>query len=64
MALVSCSGFLDRKPDQLLSDEDVFGDPKMIMSALANIYGRARWGQKLEDSNSFICLDEACLSNG
>lgn len=64
MALASCSGFLDREPDQLLSDEDVFSDPKMIKSALANIYGRARWGQKLEDSQSFIRLDEACLSNG
>ena len=64
LPITSCSDFLDREPDQLLSDEAVFNDPKMIKSALANIYGRARWGQKLEDSKSFIYLDEACLSNG
>lgn len=64
LSITSCSDFLDREPDQLLSDEAVFNDPKMIKSALANIYGRARWGQKLEDSKSFIYLDEACLSNG
>ena len=62
LPITSCSDFLDREPDQLLSDEAVFNDPKMIKSALANIYGRARWGQKLEDSKSFIYLDEACLS--
>lgn len=42
LPITSCSDFLDREPDQLLSDEAVFNDPKMIKSALANIYGRAR----------------------
>ena len=39
LPITSCSDFLDREPDQLLSDEAVFNDPKMIKSALANIYG-------------------------
>ena len=60
----ACSDFLDRKPDQLLTDEAVFSDPKMIQSVLANLYGRANWGQSLTDHMSYIYLDEACKSDG
>jgi hypothetical protein len=60
----SCSDFLERDPDQILTEDQVFGDANMIKSVLANYYGRVRWGQNTEDSYSYILLDEACRSDG
>ena len=37
LPITSCSDFLDREPDQLLSDEAVFNDPKMIKSAMVDL---------------------------
>lgn len=59
-----CSDFLDRESDQIIPTEDVFNDPKMIQSALANFYGRQDWGQRLADDELYKQLDEACKSDG
>jgi hypothetical protein len=61
---VSCSNFLDRDPDQLLTDNAVFNDPNMIQSVLANLYGRVEWGQSITNNSAYIYLDEACNSHG
>lgn len=60
----SCSDFLDRESDQIISTEDVFSDPKMIQSALANFYGRQDWCQRITDDELYKQLDEACKSDG
>ena len=44
----SCSDFLERDPDQILTEDQVFGDANMIKSVLANYYGRVTWGQVLK----------------
>lgn len=64
LAFTGCSDFLDRDPDRILSDEQVFSDEKMITSVLANFYGRMEWGQRITDANSYICLDETLRSSG
>lgn len=60
----SCADFLDREPDTILSDDQVFGDAVMIKSVLANFYGRITWGQHIGDSYSYTILDEASKSDG
>lgn len=60
----SCSDFLDRDPDTILTEDQVFGDPNMIKSVLANYYGRLEWGQRTSDVGSYCCLDEAMRSSG
>ena len=60
----SCSDFLDREPDTILTEDQVFGDPNMIKAVLANYYGRLDWGQRTSDNNSYCCLDEAMRSSG
>lgn len=61
--LFSCSDFLDRKPDTILTDDEIFSDQNMINAALANFYGRVDWGQRLSDEgDGFAYLDEACFS--
>ncbi|MFB2119381.1 RagB/SusD family nutrient uptake outer membrane protein [Parapedobacter sp. 2B3] len=60
----SCSDFLEREPDQILTEEQVFGDPVMIRSVLANYYGRVNWGQHIGDSYTLTVLDEAGKSDG
>lgn len=64
LAFTGCSDFLDRDPDRILSDEQVFSDEKMITSVLANFYGRMEWGQRITDVGSYICLDESLRSSG
>ncbi len=59
----SCSDFLDREPDTILSDDQVFGDAVMITSVLSNFYGRITWGQHIDDSYSYTILDEASRSD-
>ena len=41
LSLGSCSGFLDTKPDTLLTQDQTFGDPTLVKSVLANFYGRS-----------------------
>ena len=36
LSLGSCSGFLDTKPDTLLTQDQTFGDPTLVKSVLAN----------------------------
>lgn len=60
----SCSDFLEREPDTILSDDQVFGDAVMIKSVLANFYGRITWGQHINDNHAYTILDEASKSDG
>jgi hypothetical protein len=62
-ALTSCSEFLEREPDTILSNDQVFGDEVMIKSVLSNFYGRITWGQHIDDSYSYTILDEASRSD-
>ena len=64
LSLGSCSDFLDQKPDTIYTDDQVFGDAKMIKSVLANLYGRITYGQNLDDSYSYTYIDEAMKSDG
>lgn len=64
LSLGSCADFLDRDPDKILSDDQVFGDAVMIKSVLANFYGRITWGQHIDDSYSYTILDEAMKTDG
>lgn len=59
----NCADFLDRDPDTILSDDQVFGDAVMITSVLSNFYGRITWGQHIDDSYSYTILDEASRSD-
>ncbi len=60
----SCSDFLERQPDQILTEDQIFGDAVMIKSVLANYYGRVTWGQNINDSYGYTILDEAGKSDG
>lgn len=40
----ACSDFLDREPDKIMTDDQIFGDAVMIKSVLANYYGRVTLG--------------------
>lgn len=60
----SCADFLERQPDQILTDDQVFGDAVMIRSVLANYYGRVTWGQHNDDWYGYTILDEAGKSDG
>jgi len=59
VALSSCNGFLDQSPDSIYTDDQVFGDQKMITSVLSNLYGRVNYGINLNDSYTFTYIDEA-----
>ena len=59
-----CSDFLDREPDTILPDDQIFGDEIMIKSVLSNFYGRITWGQHIDDSYLYTILDEASKSDG
>ena len=61
----SCSDFLERQPDTILTDDQIFGDAVMIRSVLANYYGRVNWGQHNGGNGySYTILDEAGKSDG
>ena len=51
LSLGSCSGFLDTKPDTLLTQDQTFGDPTLVKSVLANFYGRVTIGQRIDGIN-------------
>lgn len=60
ISLTGCSNFLDQDPDGVLPKDVVFNDPKLIKSALANLYGRITWGQHTGgDVKDFTHTDEA-----
>lgn len=63
-SLPACSDFLDQDPDKIMTDDQIFNDPVMIKSVLANFYGRVTWGQHLNDSYSFTYIDEAAKNDG
>lgn len=58
----SCSDFLEREPDTILSDDQVFGDAIMIKSVLSNFYGRITYAQHIDDTYQYTILDEASRS--
>src|SRR5690606_38958267 len=61
----SCSDFLERQPDTIMTDDQIFGDAVMIRSVLANYYGRVNWGQIGSASGyDYTILDEAGKSDG
>lgn len=62
--ITGCSDFLERKPDQILTQDQIFGDAVMIRSVLANFYGRVTWGQHIGNSSQYTLLDEAGKSDG
>ena len=58
LSMSSCSGFLDTKPDTLLTQDQTFGDPELVKSVLANFYGRVTIGQRIDDWDQWTMLDE------
>ncbi|WP_069658952.1 RagB/SusD family nutrient uptake outer membrane protein [Arcticibacter eurypsychrophilus] len=56
----SCKDFLDQTPDKILTNDQVYGDPKLINSVLANFYERIGYGQHIQgDLYDFTRVDEA-----
>lgn len=64
LSMTACNGFLDREPDKIMTDEQIFNDPVMIKSVLANYYGRVTWGQHVADRGSFAIIDDAAKCDG
>lgn len=64
LSMTACNGFLDREPDKIMTDEQIFRDPVMIKSVLANYYGRVTWGQHVADWGSFTIIDDAARCDG
>src|SRR5690606_13764294 len=71
----ACSDFLEREPDTIMTDDQVFGDAVIIRSVLSNFYGRLtviprdpepdiQWGQHIASSYDYTILDEAGKSDG
>ena len=65
LILGSCSDFLDRDPDQILTNDQIFSDAKMINSVLAGFYGNTEnWGQSFATPASFTKVDDGCVTDG
>lgn len=64
LSTTACSDFLDRDPDKILTNDQVFKDAVMIKSVLANYYGRVIWGQHVADWGAYTVIDEAAYCNG
>jgi len=64
VAFSGCSGFLDRDPDTIMTDDQIFGDAVMIKSVLAILYGRITWGQNVANYDRYTVLDEAAFCSG
>lgn len=61
----SCSDFLERDPDSIFTDEQIYSDENMIKSVLSNYYSRINWGQNFDnEGQEYGVLDEACFSKG
>ena len=54
--------FLDREPTNILLDEQVWKDESLVLSVLANLYGRFPDYQTIEDWENFAEFDEAFAS--
>jgi len=63
-AFTGCSDFLDREPDRIVDDEQVFGDEALIQSVLANFYGRLFVVPNTDPVITWGQLDEAGKSDG
>ena len=64
--LSGCEKWLDRQPTEILLDEQVWNDPKMAQSVLANLYDRLQPTGGL-DAGSLLSptdVDEAMWSGG
>lgn len=64
LSMTACNGFLDQDPDRIMPDEQIFDDPILIKSVLANYYGRVSWGQHVADWERYTIIDEAAFCNG
>lgn len=64
LSITACSDFLDREPDRIMTNDQIFADAVMIKSVLANYYGRVTWGQHVADWGTMTVLDEAAFCNG
>lgn len=64
LSLGSCSGFLDTKPDTILTEDQTYGDPVLTKSVLANFYDRINHGQNIEDWDAWTVLDEVVFFDG
>ncbi|MGI6243384.1 MAG: RagB/SusD family nutrient uptake outer membrane protein [Prevotella sp.] len=62
--LSGCSGFLDQEPDNIYTEDQVFSDQNMILSVLANLYGRVNYGLNLNDTYPFTYIDEVAKMDG
>jgi hypothetical protein len=54
LTMNSCKDFLDQDPDRIMSDDEIFSDPIMIKSVLANYYGRLdgkEWGMNINNGD-------------
>ena len=60
LSMGSCSDFLDQTPDRILTEDQVYSDPNLIKSVLANFYERVSFGQHVQgDLYDFTRLDDA-----
>lgn len=67
LLFMSCGNFLDRDPDRIMTNDQVFSDEVMTRSVLANFYGRldgTGWGQRTNNGYSMTILDDAALCQG
>src|SRR5690606_7307446 len=56
----SCSDFLEQQPDTILTNDQVYSDPNLIKSVLANFYERISYGQRPGgEGYDFTRLDDA-----
>lgn len=62
--LPGCSDFLERDPDKIFSEEQIFGDEVMLKSVLSDMYGSVTWGQHVADWGRYQWLDEAEKCDG
>jgi hypothetical protein len=59
-SFAGCSGFLDLQPDNIMTEDQVFGDPNLVRSTLSNLYGRVTVGTDVGgDIYDFSYIDEA-----
>src|ERR1044072_1651419 len=54
---------LDTQPTTILSDEQIWGDPKMVTSVLANLYNRLpRYSSTISATENYSIFDDAMWS--
>ena len=56
LSLSSCNGFLDTKPNDIMTQDQVYADPALVKSVLANFYGRITFGQRNEAVEDYFML--------